>query len=224
MNVTLSKSLAIVLAMATITFGCTSQRIAPDTATEVINVPLSFLSVSGDSMPMNERPKKWIATLGAVSGGIFGAARYPPRAAKDLGSASTVSFRLSELQTELDQQSATITVGAAKAGWRIEPAETRFARLGTSFAIADKNLGPFAAGLADSVSKNILFIVFFDRPCRLTGTVVTPENGATTYTIDATIEKAGLNWLEVTKEGTNRRITKVGVPSHFLYVVQRPTF
>jgi hypothetical protein len=155
--------------------------------------------------------------LGAVPGEIFGAPHYPPKRTEGLGKAATVPINLSTLRAELDQQSATISVAAAKAGWRIDPGDTR-SRLATGIT-NDKSRGRFGVGFMDSVSKNRLLLVFFDRLRRLTGTVVTPENGTTTYSIDVIIESAGLHWLQIATKGSESHLTNAELQlSHLLFI------
>lgn len=96
------------------------------------------------------------------------------------------------------EQSATLTDDAATAGWRIDPGDTRLARVATT--IAHEGTPGLMVGFADSDSKSNLLLVFFDRPCRLTGTVLVHarEGQTTTFAIDVIVEKAGLNWLNMT--------------------------
>jgi hypothetical protein len=215
---------AIVLAMATITLGCSVPRRAPNAASDVIDVPVRFIGASGDAMPEAERPDKWAAALGVVPGGIFGVGRYqrPPEDA--YGNASNVPVNLSQLRILLDQQSAMIST--ASVGWKVVPAETRFARLATTISNAGTDKGPLLVGFRDSVSKKSIVLVFFDRPCRLIGTAEnhTLSGEIIKNTIDVAVKKAGLNWLEVTEEGTSTHITNAtGVASsNLLFVVSVP--
>ena len=215
----------IMLVVATITSGCISPRRASNVAPEVIDVPVRFIGVSGSAMPEDERPDKWVAVLGVVPGGIFGAARFRPPPEEAYGNASTVPINLSEIQIGLSRQSATIS-SAAAAGWKIEPAETRFTRLATTIVSSDTDRGPFLIGFRDSVSKKSLVLVFFDRPCRLTGTAENqgPSGEIVENRIDVTVKKAGLNWLEATEKGTTTYITNATAvaPSKLIFVVEPP--
>ena len=62
--------------------------------------------------------------------------------------------------------------------------------------------------MADSLSRKNLVLVYFDRPCRLFGAVIshTAAGGARTDNYDVVIEKAGLNWLEMTKVGEDSHL------------------
>jgi hypothetical protein len=211
--------------MATMTFGCSVPRRASNAASEVIDVPVRFVGVSGDAISEDEKPDKWAAVLGVVPGGIFGMGRYPRPSEDAYGNASTVPVNLSQLRILLDQQSAMMSAAAA-AGWKIEPAETRVARLATTISNVGTDKGPLLVGFRDSVSKKLLVLVFFDRPCRLTGTAEyhALSGEIIKNTIDVTVKKAGLNWLEVREEGTNTHITNAAAvaSSNLLFVVSAP--
>jgi hypothetical protein len=212
--------LSIGLAMALIMTGCTMAERAPDAATKSINVPIRFVDVSGDAIPVNDRPGNSTATLGVIPGAIFGAPLYPLQTEK-LGKILALPINLNELRVVLNQQSTTITADAATAGWKIDPADTRFARVSTT--ITNEGTRPLMIGFVDSVTKNGLLLVFFDRPCRLTGTVLFhARNGEiTTFAIDVTVDKAGLNWLKMTDDSDNGHdiLTNTRVPSNPLFVV-----
>ncbi len=217
-NAAVTGTLVVMIALiATTISGCASPKRNVDSAMGSLNVPVSFVDARGHAIPAGDRPDRWSAMLGAVPGEIFGDPHYPPKRTEALGNAATVPINLSTLRAELDQQAATITVAAAKAGWRIDPGDTRFARLATGIT-TDKSRR-FGVGFMDSVSKNRLLLVFFDRPCRLTGTVVTPENGTTTYSIDVVVESAGLHWLQIATKGSESHLTNADLQlSHLLFI------
>jgi hypothetical protein len=214
----------IVLAMTTTTLGCSSPRRASNAASEVIDVPVRFIGVSGISMPEGEKPDKWAAVLGVVPGGIFGSARFPRPSEEAYGNASTVPVDQFQLRIMLNRQSAMISTAAAE-GWKIEPAETRFARLATTISYSGTDKGRLLIGFRDSVSKKSLVLVFFDRPCRLTGTAQNhgPYGETIENTIDVTVKSAGLNWLETTEKGTAIYITNATAvaPSRLILVVEK---
>ena len=56
-------------------------------------------------------------------------------------------------------------------------------------------------GLAESSTKKVLTLVYFDRPCRLSGAVIAhpSSGGIRTDDYDVIIQKAGLHMLETTK-------------------------
>jgi hypothetical protein len=212
--------LGFVATLCVVLSGCATPKHNPNSAMGSLNVPVSFVDARGDAIPAGDRPGGWAAMLGAVPGEIFGNPQYPPKRTEGPGNAATVPVNLSALRAELDQQAATISVAAAKAGWRIDPGDTRFARLAT--AITTDKSRRFGVGFMDSVSKNRLLLVFFDRPCRLTGTVVTPENGTTTYSIDVVIENAGLHWLQIATKGSESHLTNAELQLSHLFFIAVP--
>jgi hypothetical protein len=211
-------ALVVMIAIiATTISGCTRPTRNLDSAMGSLNVPVGFVDARGDAIPAGEKPDRWTAMLGAVPGAIFGDPHYSPKRTEGLGNAASLPINLSTLRAEMDQQATTISVATEKAGWRIDPGDTRLARLAT--AITTDKRRRFGVGFMDSVSKNRLLLVFFDRPCRLTGTVVTPENGTTTYSIDVVIESAGLHWLQIATKGSESHLTNAELQlSHLLFI------
>jgi hypothetical protein len=220
-NVPVNATLAIVLAIEIIMAGCTTRSPVPDAATGSINVPVRFVSVSGDEISVNDRPANATAMFGVIPGAIFGAPNYSLQTER-LGKISTLPVNLSELRTVLNQQSATITADASAAGWKIDPADTRFARVATTISHEGTRTGPLMIGFVDSTTKKNLLLIFFDRPCRLTGTVVirARDGATTTFAVDVTVNKTGLNWLEMASDGAGHDvIVNARVPPSPLFVV-----
>jgi hypothetical protein len=212
-------SLSIVLAVALVMAGCTTPKRVPILAKQSIDVPIRFVDVSGYAISAKDRPVNATAMLGVIPGGVFGAPHYPLQTER-LGKILTLPINLSDLLVTLNEQSATLTNDAETAGWRIDPTETRFARVATT--ISHEGTSSLMIGFVDSASKSNLLLVFFDRPCRLTGTVlVHPREGqTTTFVVDVTVEQAGLNWLKMTGNSQGHDlITNTQVPSKPLFVV-----
>jgi hypothetical protein len=210
---------SIVLAVALMMTGCTTPKRVPNVATKSITVPISFVDVSGNAISAKDRPVNATAMLGVIPGGVFGAPHYSLQTER-LGKILTLPINLSDLRAALNDQSATLTDDAETAGWRIDPADTRFARVATT--ITHEGTSGLMVGFVDSASKSNLLLVFFDRPCRLTGTVVVHarEGQTTTFMIDVIVEKAGLNWLKMTGDSQGHDvITNTQVPANPLFVV-----
>lgn len=218
-SVPVNATLAIVLAIAIIIPGCAARSRVPDAATGSIRVSVRFVSVSGDAISV--RPADATAMLGVIPGAIFGAPHYSLQTER-LGEVSTLPVNFSELRTVLNQQSAMIAADATAAGWKIDPGDTRFARVATTISHEGTRAGQLMIGFVDSISKKNLLLVFFDRPCRLTGTVVvhSRDGATTTFAVDVTVDKAGLYWLEMTGDGAGHNvIVNARVPPSPLFVV-----
>jgi hypothetical protein len=155
--------------------------------------------------------------LGIIPGGIFGVPHYSLQTEQmDDHGAQIARFNFSQLQAELANQSTTITAAALAGGLRIEPNDTRFGRVATTIGLSE-TLGTLKVGFRDHVaSKYVLVLVFFDRPCRLTGTL-RASNGQI-WSANVAIGKAGLAWLKM----GDGHVTAAAVPSHFMFVISHP--
>jgi hypothetical protein len=199
--------------------GCTTPKRAPNLATNSIAVPIRFVDVGGNAISARDRPMNATAMLGVIPGGVFGAPDYSLQTER-LGKIPALPINLSDLQVALNEQSSTLTKDAETAGWKIDPADTRLARVATT--ITHEGTSGLMVGFVDSASKGNLLLVFFDRPCRVTGTVLVQprEDQTTTFVIDVDIEQAGLNWLKITGDSQGHDvITNTQAPLTPLFVV-----
>ena len=206
-HASLNCAVITVLTLAIWATGCSTAKLLPAAGTGSVIVPLRFVDVSGNDILPNDRPAKSTALFAPISGAIFGKVHGPiqPIATGILPIVSinldVVSIDLGKFRASYGQQSATITADALASGWKIAPADTRFARVGVSIDYEGPRRDLRQTRFVDSSSKNILLLVFFDRPCRLTGTVLPSARDATKYIVDVIIDKAGLNWLEFSTNG-----------------------
>jgi hypothetical protein len=83
----------------------------------------------------------------------------------------------------------------------VDPVDTHFARVAHQMNYQSAPRVPGASRIVDSGSKENLYLVYFDRPCHLTGNVSYGGAEPGSRDFDVTIEKAGLNWLAATKKG-----------------------
>lgn len=100
------------------------------------------------------------------------------------------------------EQATAINEHGVALGWHVVPAETRFSRVSTGFKYMGSPHPARAAGFKDTATGDYLLLVFFDRPCRLTGIVIIPPTpgDVTTNVFDVNIDKAGFHWLATHKD------------------------
>jgi hypothetical protein len=181
--------------------GCSSTPPVADKQSEVLVLSVKFGDIDGDVIKHEERPVKAFVTFGAISGTMLGSAPGPKLAVPiDLGPA--LSIDMNELQTYMRQHSATLTATPGLTSTlQIDPIDTRFARVAHFVRYESAPRAPGPTRFVDSGSKDNLLLVYFDRPCHLTGTLTYggAEPGSREY--DVVIEHAGLNWLAATKKG-----------------------
>jgi hypothetical protein len=165
---------------------------------------VEFQDYSGQ--PTDKGPRDSNLGLGAISGEIYGTAQTE---FKTLGIRSfTVAIPMTEIERFSVKSATGLTSAAAAAGLALVPSDARLLRVATVLLSNDPQWHSAATNLADSLTKKTLVLVYFDRPCRLSGAVITHPSGGGTRTddYDVVIEKAGLNWLETTKVGEDSHL------------------
>jgi hypothetical protein len=129
-----------------------------------------------------------------------------------------VRIDLLAIQTMLDRSAATLTAEAVNQGLKIEPAETRVARLATTMRVPLDRQYLLGIGFFDSQTKQGRTLVFFDRPCRVTGMLKTPSG--TPASVDLTIQRSGLTWLEIPDNGADGPVKIVDMSSELIFAAQ----
>jgi hypothetical protein len=208
-----------IASLATVVAGCAAPSRLPPSA-DSISVAVKFVNAGGDPILPDDRPEDASLRLGAIAGEIAGRPKGTLQTVR-IAKLPTIEIDLSSFAAAIERQTATMTATAAAAGLQIAPADTKFARASTFL----KWRGP-PSGLhitfIDSDSSN-LTLVFFDRPCRLTGTVKRLNSGEkATIVYDVTIEKAGLSWLVTTPTGGTESVIHAAPPAVRPTLVIRP--
>lgn len=105
---------------------------------------------------------------------------------------------LNKIKKQMAAGAATLRDGPGARGLVVKPAQTRFARLAT-FALSPKRPRSLGGGaFMDPVSRNLLILVYVDRPCRITGRQRAPGMVAD---YDVHFKSAGFHWLEADRVG-----------------------
>ena len=180
--------------------GCTTTPRLSTIDAGLITIPVEFEDFSGQ--PTDKGPRDSKLWLGAISGEIYGTTQAEFKTV-GIGSSATIAVPLTELEEFSAKSASALTATAATAGFAINPSDAHLVRIATSLLSAEPKWHSATTNLADSLSKHSLVLVYFDRPCRLSGAVIAhaSSGGARTDDYDVVIEKAGLNWLEMTKVG-----------------------
>ena len=109
------------------------------------------------------------------------------------------NLRLSEatLLNGLQSAATTIDPDHAAHGLVVDPADTRFARLATMGSSKSIIETVDSALFVDPSTRVAVVLLYFDRPCRVSGTVNMGQSRQATY--DIVIPNAGLHWAYVQK-------------------------
>jgi hypothetical protein len=136
------------------------------------------------------------AVLGSIPGTIFGNPQAPFISVR-VDADQSLSVDSGRLR-DLSEQATTLSDIGGAIGGKIVPADTRFNRVATDFEYLGSPTAAHRIGFFDLAVNDILLLVFFDRPCHITGTAnlpPRPEGEITRYIFDVTIDQAGFNWL-----------------------------
>ena len=162
-------------------------------------LPVRLVDSDLQQVPIPD-PIRGYALLGSIPGTIFGDPRAP-FGSVTINTDHSLSIDLSRLQ-EVGKHATRINAEGIGFGWKIHPGGTRFSRVSTTFNSAGSALDVKKVGFFDLEGNEVLLLVFFDRPCRLTGTINIPpgQGDFMHYLYDVTIDRAGFNWLAIHKD------------------------
>jgi len=181
--------------------GCTTVSQFSGAASGRITIPVMYQDSTGNTLSADSRPTGATVWLGAMPGAIFGSARDPLKT-EPVANPPSFELDLGELYDIAAKQSATLTAAASASGWKIVPADTRIIRVATNLNYKELHRQVPNTRFADLQTGDILMLVYFDRPCQLSGTIA--EQGSGSDTIDVTVGQAGLHWLKGTRGATER--------------------
>jgi hypothetical protein len=193
-----------ITSLATLMAGCTAPSRLPQNNYS-ISVAVKFVNGSGVPISVYDRPEDASLLLGAIAGAIAGSPKGTLQTVR-IAKLPTIEIDTSRFSAAIEPHAATMTATQAAAGLQIAPADTKFARASTLLEWKGTPGSGLHIAFIDSDDSSILTLVFFDRPCRLTGTVKR-DNSTTVY--DVTIEKAGLSWLVRTPKGSTESVVHV---------------
>jgi len=213
--------------------GCTTPRPPPIAATDTILRPspksesdlvlveAKFIDIKGDPVSVDNRPANLSLTLGIIPGAIAGKPSRTLQVVR-IAKLSEIQINLGTFEAAIIKQAAPMTAAFADSGLRIDPVDTRFARASTLLNYSGVLPGDLFVEFADQESKNPLTLVYFDRPCRLTGAKTIANTGSEMLTLvyDVTVEKPGLNWLVRSPKGSNGFVVRTATePTRKMLVV-----
>jgi hypothetical protein len=187
--------LALLFVLAVLVGGCSAPRPLADLGRGSLVLPVRIVDSDGNDISISSR-MYGTAVLGSIPGTVFGSPQAPFISVATNADQS-FSVDLGRLRA-LSEQATTMNELGLAIGGKIVPAETRFSRIATDFEYIGSPRPAHRIAFFDLATKDLLLLVFFDRPCHLTGIAnlpPRPEGEITKYVFDVTIDKAGFNWL-----------------------------
>jgi TonB family protein len=155
-----------------------------------LEVRIEVLGPGGKLVGWVDPEKQFAFRLGFVAGAIYGPV---VKRAQDIQGerGRRVQIDLANLAREAEAAAATLRADLKEKGLRVEPEETRFARVSNGariIGVDEVNV----SGFVSMKDGTLLHLAWFDRPCRIRGEHET-STSVTEYAIE--IEKAGLHWI-----------------------------
>ena len=161
-----------------------------------LQIPVRYLEKNHENILQSERPVKGRAIFRAIPGSVFGLPQGPIES-QPVSSSDVLPIDVERLLSVYTEVAQTLQPGPTTAGLTIKPADVRLARVGTFIDYQSAPRAPARVGFTDDDSGDMLILVYFDKPCRLAGTLagLPKDAGMTKAVFDVTIESAGLHWL-----------------------------
>lgn len=212
---------AVLCVCAGMISGCATSTL-PRAASNSIEIPVKFVNAAGDVLPVDSRPAGLELTLGPIAGSITGTAHQYTQLVP-IGHQRSISLALDELSAKMDLQATKIS-GAAPAILQVIPQDTRFVRVATGVWFESKQPVTKSVGFLDAKTQDALTLVYFDRPCRLTGTAVRKTESGETLTkeYDVDVESAGFVWMTEKHDAQHHAKGIRAVAPHPILVIAPP--
>lgn len=141
-----------------------------------------------DERPLVNNTVLWLPGL---SGAFFGTPDTDSRWSVRANSDDQYELSIEQLQTELSASAAPFDV--TETALMLEPQTTRLATI-NSYVLSTFDGEPLGISRwQNQRSKREMMLVYFDRPCRVLGSVF---NGDTEIRFNVSVPEAGLYWLE----------------------------
>ena len=161
-----------------------------------IRFQAGYFADDGTAIESESLPKAIGVHAVPIPGNIFGAPVFPALASVYVHTGEPSVLDLGSAESQLKSISTPLTEDGLKAGLRVNPPDARLARLGIFVANADTGKGVPGYASLIGPSKEIYSIVYFDRPCVLSG-VAHSEGKTVTY--DIQILSPGIQLLAMAK-------------------------
>ncbi|MDE2304409.1 MAG: hypothetical protein KGL34_02530 [Gammaproteobacteria bacterium] len=192
--VVLSAWVAIVLA------GCSTPPTAPAANYRWVDIPIRFDYSLIAPRYHHSQPDVTALRLFAIPGAIQGSDDGGPLADLRVQAGHAV-LEMNTIQTAIAVRARPLSRDAHAGGLRIEPPNTRLARVAPMPLTLDYQMFGSGSRFEDADTGDGLILAYFDRPCRLfgrlDGTGLKGERLVSRF--DVTVARPGLVWLELVR-------------------------
>ena len=165
----------------------------PPSGDRIINLPVKFLGFDGKELLPSMRPNHLSLDLYSIPGKLRGDTHQQFESVY-LGGQTSIALKLDRVAEKIAPQIAP----RDETAWpelEVTPTETRFARVVPGIWFRTTKNIQMKVMFYDADTKDVLTLVYFDRPCHVRGT----DRSPTPKEID--VEAAGWTWIETKSTG-----------------------
>ena len=177
---------APILALALLA-ACAAPAAQPDLrSAQTLPMTLEIIDSEHRRLPSGLQSAPFAVEFAFITGALFGQVDTDTVLEVSGRPGQTVDIDLAKLRSEASRVARSLRPGALPPGVQLQPLDAEIARVATG---AD---GGAAAGLIDAESRAGLLLVYFDRPCRIYGTM---RDRDAESIVDVAIPSAGMHWI-----------------------------
>ena len=183
----------LLLPLVLVVSGC-SEAEAQKEPKQEMSLPVAFVDKEGWVQSELNRPADISLFLGGIGGAFYGPS--PTIQMIPIGQQTEIKIDLDSLETQLNALAVKLKQPADQRFLVVDPADTRFARVGVMLSKTIWMSGKYSAGFMNPETGNTYLLMWFDRPCHITGKLI--ENlgyGKAVGTVDLTINERGFTWV-----------------------------
>lgn len=176
-----------------------SQNKEPLKQLETLAFKISYID-SEKNILTEHNVNKFAIFFTAIKGEIFGPRKKQVIIHKMVHNGQELTYEAKTMADKFDSFAGEMLSGENTVGLTIAPVETRLYRVGTYAYDPSVKRGLGATVFIDVQSKTDLMLVYFDRACHLSGTLI---EGTEQFVHDIKIPAGGFYWLSARKTKPN---------------------
>ena len=181
--------------------------LSDDRPVRELSLTIEYVDTNNDPVAPEYHPDNVVLVFPHIPGEIFGSPSGDPILITPVSVGDRVVLDLAKAKQALAGELAPLKPGPNTEGLAITPADVQFTRVGTfpHHARTFENIG--GGSFTDPVSRKSMILMYFDRPCTLTGAVAA-DGSVFHHAIN--IPQPGFHWIGFDKPRKNEyRLTRV---------------
>ena len=187
--------LLVAIGSCVIAFAVSAQSIS------AINAQVEVVDSKNQTRPSTLSSSDVTVKMPLIAGSIFGSPNTGHVLIERAQIGTSVDLDIERLLSAGARLASPVESKMAQAGLVVEPRNARFARFGTFVfdSQTDKTIG--FGGFIDRSTRTTLVLVYFDEPCRISGSL---RLGALEAEHNIVVRSGGLHWIRVKETAANR--------------------